>query len=288
MERIRAGELEFKCRASGSDGPLVILLHGYGGGPLDWHHVIPQLEKNHRLIIPNLTPLFSCVNPIGYSKQVEILSSLINQVNPQREPFVLVGTSYGGTLSWGLRAHFQSLVTGHVLVNPMPLDPLVSLKSSQLRMLFGLNMVPGALPLFLKTSMGRSLLLELGDAFGFGGDGRKGLLQLSERKLSLVGKAVQRFAWIAQHENWSYWTHQIRDHLIPLLVVTGSKDPLFDEKDFRGYQLLVPMSEHQSIEYGSHLLIKENADDLSARLIDFIKSLGSAPKLSAETLRHAI
>src|SRR5690349_4478101 len=125
---MRVGNLEFKCTKLGSSGPLVVLLHGYGGGPLDWHYVIPSLEANHRLLIPNLTPLFSSPRPHTFSKQVEVMATLINQLNSAREKFVLVGSSYGGTLSWGLRAHFQSLVTGHILINPMPLDPLPALK----------------------------------------------------------------------------------------------------------------------------------------------------------------
>lgn len=288
MERLRIEDLDFKFRLTGNSGPLLVLLHGYGGGPLDWHHLLPELESQHRILVPNLTPLFSCEQPIGFSKQVQIVSKLIDQVNSGRDPFALVGTSYGGTLSFGLRAQFQSLVSGHVLLNPMPLDPLACLKSSQLRMLFGLNMVPGALPLFLKTKMGRTLLLELGEVFGFGGEGRKGLQQLSERKLVLIGKAVQRFAWISQHEDWTYWSGQLRDHLVPLLLLTGARDPLFDEKDFRSYQHLVPLSEHQSIEQGAHLMIKDHAVHLARKIAEFVASLDSEPTLGSDSLRHAI
>src|SRR5690606_13806231 len=106
-DRIQVGELSFKCATSGQAGPLVVLLHGYGGGPLDWRNIVPLLETNHRLLIPNLMPLFSSRQPLTFSRQVEIVAALLNQLNGAREPFVLVGASYGGTLSWGLRAHFQ-------------------------------------------------------------------------------------------------------------------------------------------------------------------------------------
>lgn len=289
MNRILSGSLEFKCTTAGSAGPLVILLHGFGSGPLAFRHLVPHLSASHRLIIPNLTPFFSSAQPVGFSKQVEVLAGLINKWNANGEPFVLAGASYGGTLSFGLRAHFQSLVTGHVMINPMPLDPLNFLKSSQLRMLFGLNMVPGALPLFLKTKMGQELLLEAGSIFGFGGQGRKGLQGgLSERKLNLVARAVQRFAWIAQNEDWSYWTSQLKDHVIPLLIVTGSQDPLFHEKDFRSYQHIVPLSEHMPVPTGEHMLITNHGVQLAETIEKFVTGLRSDGTVSASTLRFAI
>jgi len=267
----------------------VILLHGFGSGPLAFHHLVPHLSANHRVLVPNLTPFFSSSQPVGFSKQVEVLAGLINKWNANGEPFVLAGASYGGTLSFGLRAHFQSLVTGHVMINPMPLDPLNFLKSSQLRMLFGLNMVPGALPLFLKTKMGQELLLEAGSIFGFGGQGRKGLQGgLSERKLNLVARAVQRFAWIAQNEDWSYWTSQLKDHVIPLLIVTGSQDPLFNERDFRSFQHVVPLSEHLPVASGDHMLVRTHAPEIAEVLTSFIKSLSAESSVALSTLRHAI
>jgi pimeloyl-ACP methyl ester carboxylesterase len=289
VDRIRIGHLEFKCTSVGETGPLIVLLHGFGGGPLDWHHTIPGLSANHRLLIPNLTPLFSSVHPISFTQQVEYLGNLISHINQQGEPFVIVGSSFGGTLSWGIRSKFQNLVQAHVMVNPMPLEPLPLLKSAQLRVLFGLNMVPGALPLFLKTRKGRELLLELGSVFGFGAEGRRGLEGgLSERKLTLVSKAVQRFAWITQAEDWAHWKKQLMDHMIPLLLITGSDDPLFIEKDFRSYQNLVPMSEHMPVTSANHMLVKTHGDLLAQTIAKFVKSLAADSSITVSTLRHAI
>ncbi|MGE0763136.1 MAG: alpha/beta fold hydrolase [Bdellovibrionales bacterium] len=287
MSKIQIGSFEFKCNVQGEQGPLVVLLHGYGGGPLDWHHVVPHLT-GCRVAIPNLTPLFSCESAISFSKQVQMIAALLNVVNGEREPFVLVGSSYGGTLSYGLRAHFQSLVQGHILLNPMPLDPIARVKNTQLRMLCGMNMVPGALPLFLKTHMGKEILSQLGGTFGFGKEGRRGLESLSERKLMLISKAVQRFAWIAQHENWSYWSNQLRDHLIPLLLITGGADALFHEKDLRAYQQLVPMSEHKVIEEAPHVMVRTHPELLARHIREFVASLIIEPRLEVSPLRQAI
>lgn len=287
MQHLKVSNVEFKCTSVGENGPLLMLLHGYGGGPLEYHHLIPHLSSNFRLLIPNLSPLFSSQKPLSFSKQVELLSGLTNALNPSGETFVLVGSSYGGTLSFGLRAHFQSLVLGHVLVNPMPLDPLGSLKSGQLKVLFGLNMVPGALPLFLKTKMGRELLVELASHFGFGERGHRELGGMSDRKLNLISKAVQRFAWIAQSEDWTFWQKQLMDHVIPTLIMSGAKDTLFSERDFRSYQMLVPMSEHRSIEEGDHLMIRTRPEILAPILIEYvnqIEGLTIEPRLAKNNL----
>jgi pimeloyl-ACP methyl ester carboxylesterase len=266
-----------KCSVMGDHGPLIVLLHGYGGGPLDWRQSINRLEKNHRILLLNLTGLWSSKVPIGFAKQVDLLAGFLANEIAQSEKFVVVGASYGGLLSWALRAHFKERVKGHVMVNPMPLNPLPVFSDAHLRMLFGLNMVPGALPLYLKTPMGRKLLHELGAAFGFGQEGRRGLIGMSEKKLLLINKAVQRFAWIAQTENWSAWQDVLKDHHIPLLLLTGEDDPLFNEQDVRRFQQWVPLSEHQSIQTGGHLLTKSHGEDVALRLIDFVRSLDDDP-----------
>jgi pimeloyl-ACP methyl ester carboxylesterase len=291
VDRIKIGHLEFKCASAGTAGPLLVLLHGFGGSPLDWHHVIPGLGAKHRVLVPNLMPLFSSVHPLTFSKQVEICAGLLNHVNSQREKFVLIGSSFGATLSWGLRANFQSLVTGQIMINPMPLEPLAHFKSNQLRMLFALNMVPGALPLFLKTGRGHDLLIELSAVFGFGDTRRavaKGAARISERKLDIVTKAVQRFAWIAQQEDWAYWSKQLTDHVIPLLLITGSEDPLFSEKDFRSYQNIVPMSEHMPVDAANHMMVRTHGPLLAETIEKFVVSLDGEGGITAGTLRRAI
>lgn len=279
---------EIKCSLHGSAGPLIFLLHGYGGGPLDWHHLLPLMQERCRLVVPNLTPLFACEKPLKFSKQVQLISSLVNQINQKGENFLVIGSSYGATLSFGVRAHFKSLVKGHAMINPMPLDPLAHLRSASLRMLFGLNMVPGALPVFLKTKMGKELLAELGNVFGLGINGRRELGGMSERKRSLVTKAVQRFAWIAQHESWAYWATQLKDHVVPLMILASPDDPLFTEKEFRSYQLLVPMSEFHCLSGGGHVAVRSHHDELSKVLTEFISHLDGNEPSRPDTLRRAI
>ena len=158
------------------------------------------------------------------------------------------------------------------MINPMPLDPLPTLKSAQLRMLFGLNMVPGALPLFLKTKLGRELMMDLGEIFGFSFNNVLDQESWSEKKLNLIQRVTQRFSWVVQNEDWTYWSGQLRDHCIPLLLLTGCKDKLFNEKDLRSYQHMVPFSEHISFLSGDHLMIRSLAHEIAPIVLKFVDS----------------
>jgi len=261
-----------KCARLGQSGPLCVFLHGYGGGPLEFHNLSALLEGDHRLLIPNLIPLFSSAKPISYSRQVEAVAQLISEQNTNREPFFLLGSSYGGTLSWALRTHFHGQISGHILVNPMPLNPLNHIQSPPLRLLFGMNMVPGALPLFLRSGPGQRLLIELGDIFGLSVIGSKSH-RISSRKLDLIAKAVQRFAWIVQNESWEVWQRPQREILIPTLLIGSDQDPLFTEKDFRTFQLRSAMTEYLSVNCAGHMAVRSESEFLFRHIKKFISDL---------------
>lgn len=290
MGLYRVGDLEFKVKNTGSHGPLVFLFHGYGSGPLEWHQVLPTLSQKHRVVSPNLSPLFLSSKPLTFSRQVLVLAQLMNLLNERRESFALVGSSYGSTLSFALRAHFKGLVEHHVLINPMPLNPSAHLKDLSLRMLLGMNMIPGALPLYLNSRLGQQRLESLGEIFGFGQGHKKNLTSLSPKKLELVSRALQRFAWIVQNEDWEFWRRQLSDHMIPTLLISGQKDPLFSEADFRSYQTLVPMSEYHGVDHADHLLVKKQGVKVANIIQDFINDepRGDRDFLREELWRRAV
>lgn len=262
--------MDLKFYREGEQGPLVIFLHGYGGGPLEWHNLIPYFTENYQVWVPNLGPLFSNSKELSFSQQVGILSRHIHENNLQKHPFFLIGQSYGGTLSFGIRSHFQGLVLGQFLINPMPYFPLKVTRHLQLKALAAMNMIPAALPLFLKTKLGEMALSELAHVFGFGSDDRQKIESLSARKRLIVHKALQRFLWIAEHEDWEYWEAVLRDHRVPMTLVSGSLDPLFEETAFRSYQHLVPMSEFYAIEDGGHHLVKTHLESIRILLTEFL------------------
>ncbi len=274
QHKVSVGDLEFRYRQIGESGPIIILLHGFGGGPADWEIMGAELSKDHRVLIPNISPLFASREPISFSDQIVILRELVEKMNPMNEKIHLVGSSYGGTLTWGLSRGLETTVASQTLVNPMPLYPLSVLRHPHVRILFWLLRIPGALRLFVMSHFGRKVLFKLGQLFRMGIVGNKKFMHLNHRKLFLIEKAIQRFYWIISNESWQKWEADSWRSMIPTFIIAGGKDRLFHPKDYRKFSDLAISSVFRIIEGASHLAVKSHGEEISNRtreLIDLIE-----------------
>jgi pimeloyl-ACP methyl ester carboxylesterase len=83
---------------SAGDGPVLLLLHGAGGGAANWYRLLMALSRRYRVIAPDL-PGFGLSDaivpaaPLG--RQVaKYIATLLSQVSAA--PDYIVGTSFGG------------------------------------------------------------------------------------------------------------------------------------------------------------------------------------------------
>ena len=71
------------------NGPLLILLHGFGGNHNDWDESAEQLQKNYRVLVPRLVHVFfPKKGKHSFSAQVDIIAAFIAEVREryQDEP----------------------------------------------------------------------------------------------------------------------------------------------------------------------------------------------------------
>jgi len=102
----------------GGQGPVLVLLHGFGGnGPLTWRKQVAPLSKRYRLIIPDL-----CWFDKSYSQsaptleaQLEAISALLKSLDIQE--YSLAGISYGGFIGLALAHQDPQKVAKLVIID---------------------------------------------------------------------------------------------------------------------------------------------------------------------------
>ncbi|MCB0421461.1 MAG: alpha/beta hydrolase [Bdellovibrionales bacterium] len=254
MTTVQLDNLQIRYHEIG-EGPLVVLLHGYGGHASNLSAIGKSLAKNHRVVIPHLGILYRTQPALTFAQQIRILKKFMIHINPYRESFHLFGTSYGGALSLGLRKEFASHVISHTLVNPMPPAPLTFINSKMLKFLFLCDRLPFCLGFLLKYKFGGSTLKKLGKIFHMGISGRRKIQHFNRRKYQLIKKALKRFVWILKSEDWGPWEKEYSD-LIPTLVVTSQSDPIFTQEGYLKFRKLFKNVTIEELDDSSHMVAK--------------------------------
>eukprot|EP00884_Botryococcus_braunii_P018020 jgi/Botrbrau1/4901/Bobra.118_1s0015.1 len=106
---------------AGTQGPPVVLVHGFGASAYHWRYNVPALAANHRVFAVDLLGFGWSDKPLisgyaDYSVWQDQLASFIQEV-VGGEPVVLVGNSLGGYNSLATAVKYPQLVKGVVLLN---------------------------------------------------------------------------------------------------------------------------------------------------------------------------
>jgi pimeloyl-ACP methyl ester carboxylesterase len=102
------------------DGPVVIMMHGFGSSLQTWNGWAQGLEDQFRVIRFDLPGSgLSLPDPTGDysdSRTLDILTAMMDQLGVQKA--AMVGNSIGGRLAWRMAALHPDRVTKLVLVSP--------------------------------------------------------------------------------------------------------------------------------------------------------------------------
>jgi pimeloyl-ACP methyl ester carboxylesterase len=261
-------------RESGQ-GPNLILLHGYGGSPHDWDHLVHGLTTRFRVIVPHLSSLYmDSDEKVSFRTQVEVLSEFVGRVLPEAETTHMIAASYGGALAWGLSVFDPRRIDRLILLSPMPPDPMPRIRMPSLRRVLKLSIWPQLLWLFLKTKWGQKLLPALAEHFNVGWLKKTSerFHKVTGRKVRLAVHVIHRFGWIIQKENWSYWEKRIRFIESPVCLIWGSEDKLYLENEPERLQSIFPSCRLHRIHGAGHVIAKESPTQVEAILDSFLTS----------------
>jgi pimeloyl-ACP methyl ester carboxylesterase len=96
-------------------GIPVVLIHGLPGTAADWEDVTPLLTGHRTIAIDRPGFGYSTGGYVPFDRQLEVIHELLAKLRVSRP--ILVGHSYGGTISLGLAERYPSDVRGLVLVD---------------------------------------------------------------------------------------------------------------------------------------------------------------------------
>jgi pimeloyl-ACP methyl ester carboxylesterase len=112
---IQVGKLRIHYIERRGSGIPVVLIHGLPGTAEDWEGVTPLLAGHRTIAIDRPGFGFSAGGYVPFNQQLEAIHELLAKLHVMRP--ILVGHSYGGTISLGFAEHYPSEVRGLVLVD---------------------------------------------------------------------------------------------------------------------------------------------------------------------------
>lgn len=119
-QSVVAAGLKTNYHEMGSGRP-VVLLHGSGMGVSgweNWHRVMPELAKEHRIIVPDIVGFGFTERPADAQYNIKFWAQHLNgfiEALGLEKP-VLVGNSFGGSLSLAYAARQSHRLAGMVLM----------------------------------------------------------------------------------------------------------------------------------------------------------------------------
>jgi pimeloyl-ACP methyl ester carboxylesterase len=237
-------------------GPVLILLHGFGGSVHHWESCAEELSKNYRVVVPNLSHLFMSTDRIFFTVQVETIASFI-KVNFFGEKVHVAGLSFGGALTWALSRQHPELIEKIILINPVIPDPIPAFTLPELRYFFVMPMNSRSIYVLLSTPIGKAFLKRAAMIFR---DERSGganrLDTLKGRRLLFVSHLIYNFSWMLRREDWGWWKDKISMTYFPCLMIFDTDDLLFSKELYLKFTQELRVEKVVEITGAGHLAIK--------------------------------
>ncbi|MGB2940148.1 MAG: alpha/beta hydrolase [Candidatus Dormiibacterota bacterium] len=117
---VEAGDLLMHVAEAGS-GPVMVMLHGWPQHWYEWRHLIPQLAKHRRLVMPDLRGFgWSEAPPGGYKKE-EMAADVASALDAlEIEEYELVGHDWGAYIGFLLALREPQRVKRYLAMSMTP------------------------------------------------------------------------------------------------------------------------------------------------------------------------
>jgi pimeloyl-ACP methyl ester carboxylesterase len=112
---MQVGKLRIHYIEHPGTGTPVVLIHGLPGTAADWEDVTPLLAGRRTIAIDRPGFGYSTGGYVPFDRQLEVIHELLAKLHVVRP--ILVGHSYGGTISLGYTERYPQEVAGLVLVD---------------------------------------------------------------------------------------------------------------------------------------------------------------------------
>lgn len=257
-------------------GPLLILLHCYGGSVHHWEVVAESLSSDYRVVVPNLSHLYLNSDKLFFSVQVELLAKFLRDTFPG-ERVSVAGFSYGGALSWGLACQHPDLVQKTVLINPMVTDPLKHFAPKDLKFFLSMPLNLTSVYAMLLTPMGRVFLKKAAHIFRDERlEGATSVVHLKGRKLQFVAHMIHHFSWILRSEDWRVWRRKLYSYRGETRLIYDKEDLLFNQEAYQMFAKHIGCEDVVPLMGTGHLAIKRAPETVTKLIKEFLEELVAA------------
>jgi pimeloyl-ACP methyl ester carboxylesterase len=271
---VQIGKLRIHYIEHPGAGTPVVLIHGLPGTAEDWEDVTPLLTGHRTIAIDRPGFGYSSGGYVPFNRQLEAIHELLARLHVTRP--ILVGHSYGGTISLGFAERYPNDVRGLVLVDAAAAGEQTggledaqahAVKFLQLPVLRQLtNATFGQLLLTLSVNMGDS---EAFHPLPVIAAHRERLLAINMTHNNLeawAGETLAADGVIAQVDK------HLREIRVPAVVIQGEEDQLV--KPIYGRHLAAELPNARLVMvYGGHMQPYDHPATIAAA----VQSVGSAP-----------
>lgn len=251
-------------------GPILILLHGYGGSVMHWDPVVDQLKTRYRVVVPNMTHLYMSQDRLLFPVIVEKVRQFIEGHFPSTKVSV-AGMSFGGAIAWGLALRHPHLIERVLLFNPLVADPVPKFLLPEVRYFFVMPMDRAAIVRAFGSPIGQAFLSRAGEIFRPGREQTSHPVKdLVGRKLEFVAQMIAHFSWILRNEDWEHWESCMNECSVPILVAWAKDDQLFDPKYYFEFAEKIRSTHKATIDVGGHILTAEHSGWVVQQIQEFM------------------
>jgi pimeloyl-ACP methyl ester carboxylesterase len=221
-------------------GPLIVAVHGLGGGAVNWSAIAPLLTRKYRLLAPDLSGHGLTISA-GRGTDVASNRLLLHRFTEavSTRPVILMGNSMGGMISLLQASAEPASVAGLILIDPaLPFqpvrpDPLVAA-------VFAMSAVPLLGPLFVRqrrlmpvrSVVASTLALCCVDAGRVPAKIVELHVDVARRRATMAGNdkdfahAARSVVETASFLRGQAYRRGLRDIACPVLLVHGQRDRL--------------------------------------------------------------
>lgn len=253
-------------------GPILILLHGFGGSVHHWSACVEELAKYYRVVVPNLSHLFMSTDRIFFTVQVETLAQFIRHNFPG-EKVSIAGLSFGAALTWALSRQHPDLLEKMVLINPLVPDPVPLFRLPELRYFFVMPLQSRSIYVLLSTPIGKAFLRRAAMIFRDERSGGMGRLELLKgRRLLFISHLIYNFSWMLRKEDWQWWKSKIENTSFPCLMIFDREDLLFSKETYLNFAALLRAEKIVELTGAGHLAIKSRPETIAQAIHQFLQN----------------
>lgn len=262
FRRIEAGGVTLAWREVGA-GPPVILLHGLGGNSASWAEQFAPLGLRNRVIAWDM-PGFGASDGLAatsprIANYAAVLDDFIEAIEVD-EPAIVVGTSFGAMIAAELaRARPERVCALALIHGVIGMGRLAPERRDELRRIRAAEL----------AAMGMARYAAERNATYVG----TAPLEIVARVVALAG-AARVDGYLAAHgalvEGDMFGL--IRDLRLPVLVVSGDRDPIAKDEDCEKVARALAQGRFVRLAGAGHYSYLERAEAFNALLAEFIAS----------------